>query len=126
MSIHRLFNHRAIVHRATTTRDEFGDTVQTWAAVANGTPSGRNCRPNQNWSGALQDHGPGEQQGAKRQWFLDRAFDVEEGDVLSVETGPEAPALLHVESVTKPTRAGTRVHHIEVNVEVWTGTLGAA
>lgn len=124
MTIRGLFNHRAVAYRATVTRDDFGGTVEAW--VAQPAPPGRNCRPDQNWSGAQQDHGPGEQQGATRRWFLHRGFDVAERDVLSVIEGPEAPVLLRVESVTKPTRRGPAVHHVEINVEVWTGSLEAA
>jgi hypothetical protein len=124
MTIARLFNHNAVVYRATTSRDPFGGTVETWAALsAPAGPNGFNCRPDQNWSGALQDHGPGEQQGASRRWFMHRGFDVRERDVVSVEEGAEAPALLWVESVTKPTRRSPAVHHLEVNVEVWQGDL---
>ena len=118
--ITHLCDHRAVVYRDTPTRDELGDTVPVWGALE--APTGMNCRPNQNWSGALQDHGPGEQQGASRQWFLVAEFDVAEGDVLSVEDGPESPKLLRVLSVAKPT-APLAVHHIEVNVEVWHGSL---
>jgi hypothetical protein len=126
-TIERLYQHNAVVYRATTTRDDFGGTVQAWVAQDAPTGSnGYNARPDQNWSGAQQDHGPGEQQGAKRRWFLHRGFDVAERDVLSVEEGPEAPVLLYVESVTKPTRIGPAVHHHEVNVEIWNGDLEAA
>lgn len=121
MSVRRLFNHRVTPHRATYTRDDFGGTTPTWAAQS--APARLNARPDQDWSGAQQDHGPGEQQGAKRRWFLDRGIDIAERDVLEVVDGPEAPSLLRVESVTKPTQRGTRVHHIEVNVEVWEGSL---
>ena len=117
MSIRRLFNHRAVVYRATVTRDEYGGTVETW--VAQTAPDGLNARPDQNWSGAQQDHGPGEQQGATRRWFLSNGFDVAERDVVYVVSGPEAGTYLRVESVTQPTRVGATVHHVEVNVEAW-------
>lgn len=123
-TIERLYQHNVTVYRATVTRDDFGGTVEEW--VGQDAPAGSNgfnARPDQNWSGAQQDHGPGEQQGARRRWFLHRDFDVEERDVLSVEEGPEAPVLLRVESVTLPTRRGPAVHHIEVNVEIWNGEL---
>jgi len=120
MSVASLCDHRGIVNRATLTPDALGDNVETWAALP--APAGLNCRPNQAWSGNLQDHGPGEQPGAMRQWFLVAGFDVQERDVISVEEGPEAPVLLRVQSVTRPT-ASKAVHHIEVNVEVWKGSL---
>jgi len=120
MGIASLCDHRGTVYRSTPARDELGDTVEVWSALA--APDGKNCRPNQNWSGGLQDHGPGEQQSAERQWFLVAEFDVQERDVLSIEDGPEAPKLLRILSVTKPT-APLEVHHIEVNVEVFNGSL---
>jgi hypothetical protein len=42
--------------------------------------------------------------------------------VLSIESGPEAPALLKVESVTRPT-APLTLHHYEVNVSVYAGPI---
>lgn len=113
-------DHRGVVYRVTETRDELKDVVEVWAALP--APAGLNCRPNQNWSGNLQDNGPGEQQGALRQWFLMPAFDVRERDVLRIEEGPESVKLLRVLSKTSPT-APIDVHHHEVNVEVWHGSL---
>jgi hypothetical protein len=121
--IAHLMTHRAVLHRETATRDRFGDTVVTWTQHT--TPAGLNARPDQNWSGTLQDSGPGDQQAGMRRWFLLAGFDVGERDVLQVVSGPEAPVLLRVQSVTKPTQTSPAVHHIEVNVEVWQGTLGA-
>lgn len=119
MSIRRLWNHRVAAYRATSSRDAFGGTVETWGATD--APERLNARPDQDWSGDLQDHGPGEQQGAKRRWFLDPAIDVAERDVLDVMSGPEVGTQLRVESVTRLTRVGQAVHHIEVNVSAWTG-----
>lgn len=113
--IQHLCDHRVVVYRATPLRDEFGDVVEQWVALA--APAGLNARPNQNWSGALQDPGPGEEQSARRQWFLVVGFDVAERDVLLVESGPETGQKLRVHSVTQPTNPFV-VHHIEVNVEV--------
>ncbi len=118
--IAHLCNHRAELWRATATVDSLGDRIETW--VPQVVPDGMNCRPNQAWSGSLQDRGPGEQQRALRQWFLLCGFDVRERDVLEITCGPEEGVLLRVESVT-PTTDPRRVHHIEVNVEVWHGSL---
>jgi len=119
--IGHLCNHQAVLYRATVTRDALGDAVETW--VAQPSPEGMNCRPHQAWSGTLQDHGPGEQQGARRQWFLvPEEWAPQERDVLRVTCGPEAPVLLRIESVV-PTTDRVRPHHIEVNVEVWHGVV---
>jgi len=120
MGIQSLCDHHGVVYRATETQDELQDTVLAWGALP--APAGLNCRPNQNWSGDLQDHGPGEQQGAQRQWFLVPGFDVQERDVLLIESGPNAGLQLRILSVT-PCTAPVKVHHIEVNVEVWQGSL---
>lgn len=120
MSINRLFDHRVRVWRDTPTRDAYNDVVQSLALLS--TPASNNARPDQGWAGTLQDTGAGEQQGTKRRWYLDKSVDVAERDVLEVTAGPEAPATLRVVSVTKPT-APRVVHHLEVNVEAWGGTL---
>lgn len=120
MSIRSLCDHRVIVYRATEGRDEFKDVTRAWAPLE--APDGKNARPNQLWAGSQMDPGPGEVQGAMRGWFLVAEFDVQERDVLRVIAGPEAPALLMVESVTRPTDS-MNVHHLEVNVRTWTGSL---
>jgi hypothetical protein len=119
--IARLMNHRAVLYREASTRDRFGDTVVTWAVQA--VPSGLNARPDQNWSGTLQDNGPGDQPAGMRRWFLLSGFGVRERDVLDVVEGAEAPKRLRVESVTKPTTTSPAVHHIEINVSDWQGEL---
>ena len=101
-------------------RNEFGDVVDGFESVP--VPDGLNARADQDWRGSLTDHGPGEQQAAMRRWFLVLGFDAEERDVLEVESGPEAGKLLRVESVTKPTNPYA-VHHLEVNVTVWHGSV---
>lgn len=120
MSLQKLFDHKVQVHRATVTRDAYGDTLESWEAGA--VPTTNNARPDQNWSGTLQDQGAGEEQAGKRRWYLAKSLDVAERDVLVVTSGPEAPAQLRVLSVTKPT-APRVVHHLEVNVETFTGGL---
>jgi hypothetical protein len=119
MTIRRLFNHTVRVYRDPApedARDALGFVSQSPLPVDD---SGvRNARPDQGWSGTLQDHGPGEQQAGLRRWFLAASLDVRERDVLSVVEGPEAPLLLRVESVSKPANM-TRHHHTEVNVSVW-------
>ena len=124
MSFLALCNHRGVIHRPPgpdeAPRDELQDVQETFTALP--APPGLNCRPNQNWSGVLQDHGPGEQQAAHRQWFLVAEFDARERDVLEVTEGPEAPLLLRIVSVSKPA-APLVTHHLEVNVEIWAGPL---
>jgi len=118
--IQHLCDHRVIVYRATVFRDEFGDVDEAWVALT--APVGLNARPNQAWSGNLQDPGPGEQQRAMRQWFLVLGFDVQERDVVSVVSGPEVGQRLRVESVTRPTNP-LIMHHLEISVTVWDGSL---
>lgn len=120
MSYARLMSHRGIVYRATVTRDELQDDVESWAPLP--APKGLNCRPDQDWSGTLQDHGPGEEQAGARRWFLLPGFQVEERDVLSVIAGDNAPINLKIQSVTRCATA-RKLHHYEVNVEVWQGSL---
>jgi hypothetical protein len=116
-----LWDHRAILYRATPTRDTYGDLVEAWAAQA--VPAGKNCRADQGWGGDLTDHGPGEQQSTNRVWFLDKAFaDVRERDVLSITEGPETGSKVRILSVTRPTNP-TSIHHFEITGEVWHGDL---
>ena len=123
--ISRLWNHVVRVYREPdpeSARDEYGHVELAPLAVGS-APTLSNARPNQNWSGNLQDRGPGEQQNALRQWFVDKAVDVRERDVLAVTAGPEAGINLRVLSVSKPANRVAH-HHTEVNVEVWEGVLG--
>jgi hypothetical protein len=123
MSIAHLVNHRVLLYRETAARDEFGHRIVTW--VEQPVPDGLNAWADLNWSGVLQDHGPGEQQASNRRWFL--TFDVSERDVLDVVSGVEAPVRLRVLSVMRAARPATlTTHHIEVNVEVWQGELELA
>lgn len=119
--IRPLCDHTATLYRESVTRDAAGDTVRSW--VARSGPSGKNCRPNDSWAGSLQDGGPGLIQGARRQWFLVAEMAPEERDILRVTAGPEAPLLLKVVSVSSPTDHRQRIHHHEVNVEAWSGSL---
>lgn len=125
MSIERLFNHTVRIYRlpnAEEARDGMGFVDETPLPIGS-APIRKNARPDQNWSGNLSNPGAGEQQGAMRRWLLDKGMDVRFRDILSVTAGDEAPALLKVGSVSKPAMR-SRIHHIEVNVEVWEGTLG--
>jgi hypothetical protein len=118
-----LANHRVLLYRESSVRDQFGDTVIAW--VAQTVPDGLNAFADLGWSGVLQDSGPGEQQANKRRWFL--TFNAEERDVLEVVSGVEAPMLLRIVSVmraARPTKA--TAHHVEVNVEVWHGAVTMA
>lgn len=117
------FDHTVRVYRATPTEDALGDPVETWAAQGT-APTFNNARPDQGWSGALQDRGPGEEQAGQRRWYLKAGLSVAERDVLNVTAGPESPVQLRVLSVTRPT-APLSVHHLEVNVEVFEGDVTA-
>ena len=85
-------------------------------------PTSFNARPAQNWRGTLVDFGPGEQQGSANMWHLHRDVEVNDDgrDVLSVIAGPYIGTKLRVMSVEHASDS-TRVHHREVNLEVWDG-----
>lgn len=122
--IAHLWNHRVVLYRAVAPRDQYGDTVEGWTAEA--SPAGLNARPDEAWAGSFTDHGPGEQPGTTRRWFLDKTFGtVRARDVLDVVEGPEAPLRIRAISVTLPT-APLDVHHIEVAGEVWDHELTPA
>lgn len=121
MSFDGLCDHRAVVYRSTKGVDDLQDVTDDWQPLA--APAGNNCRPNQAWGGSQQDRGPGEQQGSTRMWGLVAGFDVRENDILRLVAGPEAPKLLRVLSVDRPTGRTGVVHHLEVNAEVWYGSV---
>ena len=118
--IQHLCDHRAVVYRTTPDHNELGDNVDVWTALA--APAGLNARATLNESGNLEDRGPGEIQATMQRWFLVVGFDVAERDVLSVVSGPRAPVLLRVEKVIPGTHP-LEVHHIEVDVTVWSGSV---
>lgn len=119
-----LWNHTVRIYREADP-DEWGHTSGD-AEPVGAAPTKHNARPDQNWSGSLQDAGAGEQQAGKRRWFLSRGLgDVRERDVLSVTDGPEAGAKLRVVSAV-PVTTLRGVHHIELNVETFTGALAVS
>lgn len=127
MSYARLLNHTVRVYRepsAVGSRDAFG-SVPLVPLPIGPAPTGFNARPAQNWRGTQVDFGPGEQQGSANMWHLHRDVEVNDDgrDVLSVIAGPYTGLKLRVMSVEHASDS-TRVHHREVNVEVWDGELG--
>lgn len=115
------WNHKVRVYRETAGEDAYGSTS---VLAADPEPTANNGRPDQSWSGDQQEAG-GEMQGAKRRWFLRPGMNVKDRDVLSVISGPEAPSTLRVVSAI-PVGNGRSVHHLEVNVETYTGALVTA
>lgn len=115
-----LWNHTVRLYRESSA-DEWGHTSGAVAPVGP-APTRMNARPDQNWSGTLQDAGAGEQQAGKRRWFVAKGMDVRERDVLRVTQGPEAGTALRVLSAV-PVTTPRGVHHLEVNVEVFTGEM---
>ena len=107
------------VYRATQTENAYG-SAETFSEVS--APTSKAARPDMAWSGDQQKAG-GEMQGAKRRWFLRKDVEVAERDVIEVVSGPHAPAKLRVVSLTVLTGRTPRVHHKEVNVETFTGSL---
>ena len=123
MPIASLFTHSVRYYRETSVRDALGSVSLSWDPQ-NAAPAAPNARPDESWSGDVQDHGAGEQQTGKRRWFLDRSLTaIEEGDVLDVTDGPDAPIRLRVEAVTRPSSRRRLVHHVEVNVVEYEGSL---
>ena len=120
MSINHLCDHRAIVYRTTPDLNELGDLEDVWTALP--APAGLNARATLTESGSLTDNGPGEIQAAMQRWYLVTGFDVAERDVLSVVSGPRAPLLLRVEKVIPATHP-LQLHHIEIDVSVWSGSV---
>jgi hypothetical protein len=125
MSFRSLLNHTVRVYRepvpAADSRDAYG-SVPLVPLPIGAAPASHNARPAQNWRGTQIDLGPGEQQAALNMWLLLPDVDARERDVLSVIEGPNVGLNLRILSVEKASDS-TRVHHLEVNVEVWEGEL---
>jgi hypothetical protein len=121
--IRKFWNHRVRAYREGAA-DEWGHVGPAMTAIGP-EARGMNARPDQNWAGALQDAGAGEQQAGRRRWFLARGVEVAERDVLAVTAGPEAGQVLRVVSVV-PVTTFVAHSHTEVNVEAWDGVLSDA
>ena len=118
------WNHRAVVYRPIAgSTDAAG--FPTAGFTTGVTPTGLNARPEQNVVTGLLGSSPvGDVNTAVQVWFLDAGFtDIEERDILDVVSGPKAPNRYRVHSVTKPTKMGTTVHHVEVAAKVYEGAI---
>ena len=117
------FNHQARYYRVTESATGMGNSTRTWTAQGS-PPLGFNCRPDETWPGNFRDLGAGEQQTGRRRWFLESSFvGIEEGDVISVTSGPDAPINLMVEKVARDPNLSLAVHHVEVDVTKLEGAL---
>ena len=131
MSIGGLFDHRAVCYRLlpptdARSRGDAGQVIELYEEAT--TPSGLNARLDQAWAGTLQDRGPGEREGEYRTWYLHKGFDVQARDVLliaSSASGVNVGVKVRVLGVT-PCTAPKKLHHYEVNVDVYDGPITVA
>jgi hypothetical protein len=65
-----------------------------------------------------EDVGPGETVGGEYSGYGPAGRDIEEGDVVQLTAGPEAPATLEVDSAHRP-----RNEHLELVLVNWEGSL---
>jgi len=122
--IRRFWNHTVRLYRepsALSSRDGLGH-VDLLPEPVGDAPESSNARPDQEWAGGLAQPGPGEQQVRMRRWFVDKALQVRERDVLVVTSGPESGVRLRVHSAV-PVTHFRGVHHMEVVCEAWHGDL---
>jgi len=110
----RLLDHTVSVWRPTeTVRGKLRQVDQGWARVV--APAANNAAV-QHRNGAIIDRRPGELTDGTTMVYMDPA-DVQDGDVVRVEAGPNAPALLRAERAYLPFRTGP----LHLTCETWKG-----
>ena len=113
MSIRHLFDHTVTVYRVSETRDPWGGTQTTWAAVYEGPAAV--IPPNQR---TIASYGAGEQPSGHMEVYLGKDADVQIRDGVHVTAGPEAGTKWRVVTVHTP-----RGHHTEARLEVYNGSF---
>ena len=115
--IDHLFETTARIWRPAHSRGTLREDVTTYTPQA--APAWPNCKVNRPQA-PQADVGPGLDAEGKRTLYMGADADVLRRDVLELTAGPDAPALLEADEVTRP-----RGHHTEVRCIVWHGTLPA-
>jgi hypothetical protein len=115
MSFTGLFDHRVQSHRTPQppTRGPLGSVIETWPAVQ-GAPLANNAK----WT--PDDHdiepmGSGDQPTLTGTLSVLPDFDIARRDLVNVLSGPDAPMVLLVVSITTP-----RGHHIKAKCDIYT------
>lgn len=108
-----LFDHVARVHRVSESVNALREKVNTLTPLPDTERMALDTSPFR--SG---DEGAGQFVEGSAEGFMRATADVQEGDVLEVISGPEAPRTLRVISASRP-----RGHHCELVMEMYRGKL---
>lgn len=112
MSIGHLLDHTCVIWRKVeTTGAKYAESVKTFEQPFEVLP----CTGTRKNAVVSQD-GPGIVNVGERRIYFDIGPEILKRDLIELLTGGDAPALLEVESVTRP-----RNHHIEVRVSEYSG-----
>ena len=110
----RLLNHRARIWRASVSLGPLREEIRALLPV--GLPIRCTLRRP---SARVSDSGAGLIPQGERVLYCNPGENVEPRDILELLEGPEAPALLEIDSpITRP-----RGHHIEMTARLWLGEL---
>jgi hypothetical protein len=107
-------DHQATIYRATITKGRSGEEIRTLVAVATEVPISVR-RP----SARIGNRGPGLGAIGERVIYTESDVDLAERDVVQLTSGPDAGALVEIDS--PPTRP--RGHHLEATGRLWAGKL---
>jgi hypothetical protein len=111
--ITNLFDHVATIYRATETLNALREKINTWTAQATPERMFLDTSPFRE-----NDEGAGRYMAGTAEGFMRAAADVQEGDVIDVTSGPNAPRTLRVLNADR-----LRGHHTELLLEQYRGTL---
>jgi hypothetical protein len=113
MSIASLFDHRVQTHRADSVRGRLGSVMESWPAVQ-AAPAANNVK----WTPDDHDLKPmgfGDEATLTGTLSVPPTFDIRHRDLVNVLSGPDAPMVLRVVSVTNP-----RGHHVKAKCDLYT------
>lgn len=110
------YDHTATVWRSTESRSAgLRDVTRSWAKVAAATGIRIGVQVLRE---RRDDTGGGERTTGEYSGYGPAALDLEEGDVVQLTAGPEAPATLEVDRACRPQN-----RHLELTLIAWPGEL---
>lgn len=115
--IAHLFDHTCVIWHQTETLGASRETIKSFPTYTG--PLG--CKVNRK-NAVLQEAGPGIADSGERRIYLEKGPSVKKRDLVELVTGPDAHALLEVESATVPSHSlGLEGHHLEIRATEYLG-----
>lgn len=109
------YDHTVTVWRSTESRGALREVTRSWSKVAGAIGTRMGVQPRRE---RRQDTGGGERVTGEYAGYGPAGLDVQEGDVVQVTAGPEAPCSLLVDAASRPLG-----HHLEATMVSWKGEL---